>query len=315
MLDRPYVDLQVSLGTTYEGAVANSFDTLVHQHLKDVKLEKRGCNVQANFRTHLPLHFGLGSGTQHACSIASALGILDCSDRLDLSEANGRPVLKVLQQLVQDNDYGFETAEQWLVERSGRCRRSAIGLTGFLQGGLIFDFGHQQQSHSQRQLKVSRVDFPSMWRIVLIQPPPVRAVYGVRESSLMRTAAQTPNRHVELMLSLAQACQSAARATDFSVFTAGLDEYMGLTASLFMAVQGGKYNGPEVALAVEMAKTVGLHGVGQSSWGPTVFGFARSENDAHAAVTELSDRCGQREVAWQVLIAKPKNEGAIFRMR
>ena len=79
---------------------------------------------------------------------------------------------------------------------------------------------------------------------------------------------------------------------------------------MFAPIQGGLYNGSQVEAAVALAREAGLVAVGQSSWGPTVFGFAANSEQAEWAVTKLQRDGGQD---WSVTIAQPAQHGAELR--
>lgn len=84
---------------------------------------------------------------------------------------------------------------------------------------------------------------------------------------------------------------------------------MELAGQLFSRYQGGLYNGPDVATAVECARRIGLRGIGQSSWGPTVFGFAESQSLAQRYATQLTDL----RPDWCVRVATPAAHAAEYR--
>jgi predicted sugar kinase len=72
----------------------------------------------------------------------------------------------------------------------------------------------------------------------------------------------------------------AAERDDVVTFGDALYDYGRLAGECFAAVQGGPYASAEIAACVEKLRSLGVRGVGQSSWGPTV--FAVTANEAHA---------------------------------
>ncbi|MEO8272045.1 MAG: hypothetical protein ABI557_20210, partial [Aureliella sp.] len=127
---------------------------------------------------------------------------------------------------------------------------------------------------------------------------------------VMAELGSLPNPHRRQMLALAQRATSLAVNHDrFVQFTDCLDQYMQLGSQLFSRYQGGMYNGADVTEAVQMAQAVGLRGVGQSSWGPTVFGFAASQACAEHYVEQLL----YQRPDWSVRISTPATSGAQYR--
>ena len=72
----------------------------------------------------------------------------------------------------------------------------------------------------------------------------------------------------------------AAREGDFVEFSESLYRFGRLAGAAFANVQGGSYNGPELTHLVETLRSLGVRGVGQSSWGPTIFALCPSESEA-----------------------------------
>ena len=232
----------------------------------------------------LPMHSGLGAGTQLATAVAFGLLLL----------AGNRKVPQVDE----------------LVQLSGRGKRSGIGLHGFKHGGLILDEGHTLEA--VRVVHATSVNLHPDWRVVLITPDQVSEVTGRYEASLIERLGQTPNPNREQMHKLAKvALELAVLADRFVEFTQILQEYVDAAGRLFSAGQGGMYNGESVSRAVELARESGLRAVGQSSWGPTVFGFAENQADAEQMVARLClVRPNER---WQIRICTPARQGASWR--
>jgi predicted sugar kinase len=93
---------------------------------------------------------------------------------------------------------------------------------------------------------------------------------------------------------------------DFAAF-AGLYRYGRLSGECFAARQGGPYNGPVLAGLVEQLRSRGYQGVGQSSWGPTIFVALPSDAAAVALIRELERRRGDE---LETMISAPANQGA-----
>ncbi len=240
--------------------------------------------TQVDVLRALPMHTGLGAGTQLATAVALGLSL---TSRL------------TTEPKIDD-----------LVQNSGRGKRSGIGLYGFLHGGLILDQGHPQEAF--RAIRAISVKLHRDWRVVLITPDQVDAVTGGYEANLIERLGQTPNSSRGRMFELAnRALELASHESGFDDFTGVLQEYVDAAGELFSPGQGGMYNGESVGRAVELAKEAGLRAVGQSSWGPTVFGFAKSQMDAEQIAAKLAElRPNER---WQIRICTPARQGASWR--
>jgi len=73
-------------------------------------------------------------------------------------------------------------------------------------------------------------------------------------------------------------------------------------------VQGGAYASPRVSQVLDWLRSKGLTGLGQSSWGPTGFAFARSEAEGSALLQEAQARHSRPGLGFS--LAQGNNEGA-----
>ena len=74
---------------------------------------------------------------------------------------------------------------------------------------------------------------------------------------------------------------------DLEAFGEALYDFNCRAGEPFAPVQGGVYAGPRIAEVVAFVRQQGVRGVGQSSWGPTV--FAVTEDEAGAEGTGAED--------------------------
>ncbi|MCA9127789.1 MAG: hypothetical protein KDB22_11915 [Planctomycetales bacterium] len=256
----------------------------------------------------LPLHAGLGAGTQLGAAVAAGLHLFQAI--ADSSAPN--PPSDQWHQVV-----GIDSASECLsplnihklVELSGRGLRSAIGLYGFLHGGLILDEGNSEPGNKSRSFSSQLGAIPDKWRIVLIRTNVSRRVFGDEECQRLKALGVLPNPHQSEMMRLARLLITENQS--FEDFTHRLESYMDLGALLFSGVQGGKYNGEVAIRAVQCARELGLQGVGQSSWGPTLFGFAPSENAAEHFLSDF--RRDPKCRSWTATTVSPSKKGAQWR--
>jgi beta-ribofuranosylaminobenzene 5'-phosphate synthase len=156
-----------------------------------------------------------------------------------------------------------------LAELSGRGLRSGIGLHGFAGGGLIVDGGRRTDEATPG----------------LHGPGEVRAFEG-----LPPLPAALTDRLCRLVL---LGLLPAVVERDLARFGEALAELQHHVGRLFAPAQGGPYALPELEPIVAWLRAEGLHGVGQSSWGPTLYGFSQDPADRRAAILRrLEDRFG-----------------------
>ncbi len=262
-------------------------------------------SVRMNLRVqaHPPLHSGLGCGTQLAAAAATLTRLATSARSVDDDS---------WQSLASPEDLHWFSVER-LGQLSGRGKRSSIGLHGFLFGGLVQDYGHAptSQKTGHRPVMTRSTPMPDAWRVVLSPGNSSGDMHGAEEDRLIEHAGHIANPRSVEMLDLSDTCMLAARTADFDLFVASLENYMDLAANLFAPVQAGKYRNADVAKRVAMAKTAGLRAVGQSSWGPTVFGFARDAQHAQQCLQSMMQSHGIPQE--QLQVCRFMNQGAQWR--
>lgn len=201
----------------------------------------------------IPSHVGLGSGTQLALAVARAL-----------AELHGHPAEPLT-----------------LARRVGRGLRSAIGTWTFALGGFVLEGGRRSDPHHVAPL-ISRLPIPSTWRCVIAIPEGKPGLSGAEEAEAFRRLPAPEEREVERVahLVLMQLLPALADG-DLTGFGAALTELQQVTGSWFASAQGGAFAPGPTRELVERLSSLGAAGVGQSSWGPTVYGLAA--DDATAA--------------------------------
>ena len=207
----------------------------------------------------IPAHHGLGSGTQLALAVATGVRTL-CG----LRETNADELAAIV----------------------GRGRRSAIGCHGFKLGGLLYELGSLPDESLGRLAK--RVDVPREWRIVLVTASHNAGLSGAGEIDAFSQLPPVPGETTARLESLASASiLPAAVRGDLDAFGEALFDYGRLAGECFASVQGGPYASAEIAACVARIRELGVRGVGQSSWGPTVFAFVENQTRAEAVVANL----------------------------
>lgn len=195
-----------------------------------------------------------------------------------------------------------------LARLAGRGKRSGIGVEGFTSGGFMLDDGKQKDE--DLPYIGERLDFPSEWRIVLVRPPIPPAWFGDRERTAFartRPADRALSLTDQLWLLAFDTVMPAVRNADFDTFARSIFEFNRMAGEPFHDDQGGPYAGAEVACVIDELIEMGAVGVGQSSWGPTVFAMCSDADEAE----RLADRARARfSSATEVIVTAANNTGA-----
>jgi len=257
-----------------EGSLADRARSVLIQLQQ--KLGRRGAESGRLVADGPPEHVGLGVGTALSLAVARAV-------------AGPGPVAE-------------------LARLTRRGRRSGIGVHGFERGGFLLDAGKTPDDFLPTLH--TRLPFPDAWRVVLLRPRVVAGWHGDRERAAFdrprdpAAARATTDRLTTIAF---DELPPALAAGDFAAFADAVYRYNRLAGEPFAADQGGPYAGPEVTSVVETLRSWGVVGVGQSSWGPTVFAFAKDAEDAN----RLAGRArGQFPNLADVTVTRANNHGA-----
>ncbi|MBQ19033.1 MAG: hypothetical protein CMJ65_18150 [Planctomycetaceae bacterium] len=224
-------------------------------------------------------HAGLGSGTQLALAVARAVA--------GLSGA------------------GFRAVE--LAAAVGRGERSGVGIHGFEHGGFLVDAGGRT---GQVAALVARADVPAAWRIVLAGPATGKGLTGEAEREAFARCREMPCEATRALSSLLlQQVLPGLNEGDIDEAGEGLFLFGRLVGESFAAVQGGCYADPQMASLVEWVRGKGIRGVGQSSWGPTIWMLCPDRATADSLAADVAGRPG---VGW-CRVVRPLNRGADVR--
>lgn len=227
-----------------------------------------------------PQHVGLGTGTQLGMAVAAGL----CAWR-------GLPT--------------SDPAE--LARLAGRGGRSAIGLYGFAQGGLLIEAG--KRSPDEASPLIARHALPAAWRFVLLRPRGDEGLSGDAERQAFAALPPVPQSVTAELCRLALlGLAPAAISADFAAFGEALYDFGHLAGSCFARNQGGAFASQRLAQLVATVRRLGVRGVGQSSWGPTLFAVLPSPAAAEEFCARLQRESGHGDFDQQ--IASPANAGA-----
>ena len=193
-----------------------------------------------------PEHAGFGSGTQ--------LG------------------LTVTRLIVETCGLGVPSM-QTLAELSGRGRRSGVGLHGFSVGGLIVDGGRGPSGAPPPLL--ARLDWPEDWSILLLVPDLGPGLHGSAEEQTFDTLPPTPESLTDRLARLVLlGILPAVAERDLDGFDGALTELQSLIGRDYAPAQSGPYAHESLGPIADWLRRQGLVAVGQSSWGPALYGVS-----------------------------------------
>lgn len=237
-----------------------------------------------NIKQHIPEHAGLGSGTQLALAIGTAL-----------SEV-----------------YGLHLTTAEIAVLSGRGGRSGIGIAAFDYGGLLIDGGRVSRSPVREPHVpplLARYDFPQDWRILLIFDTNQPGIHGVQESAAF---SQLPEFSEALAAHLCRHVLMQAMPAlvehDLAAFGGAIRKLQMHVGDYFAPAQGGRYASRLVGEVLQYLEKTGVACFGQSSWGPTGFAVFENALAAENHLQQLKTMFANHALSWRICSAR--NHGA-----
>jgi beta-ribofuranosylaminobenzene 5'-phosphate synthase len=244
-----------------------------------------------NLVNTIPAHVGLGSGTQLALAVGTALARL-ARRRLGIQE---------------------------IALAVGRGKHSGIGISTFRYGGFVLDGGHRIRSMNTSPPRTVRNRIPPLlfqhampgdWFFIAVIPATDTGLSGKRESNAFLNLPKAPSGLVEkISRVLLIQMLPALVEKDISNFGQALTRIQYMVGDCFSSVQGGRFANPISEKIVDFMLSRGAAGIGQSSWGPTVYGLiegkAKAQRLKQKAQSYLDTLGGG-----QTLLVKPQNHGA-----
>ena len=210
----------------------------------------------------IPSHAGLGSGT-----------------KLGLSVARGVSELA-----------GVAAAPEQLAVAAGRGERSSVGAWTFAAPGLVVEAG-VRKGDSISPL-VARHPMPDRWRCVLALPLGAEGLSGDAEKRFFGELERTgPAIEPGVSRLLLTDLLPGLIAGDIDEFGDALTQIQREIGSMFASQQGGVFH-PAATPLVDALLALEVGAVGQSSWGPSVYGIVDGVDRAGEVAERLRAAAG-----------------------
>lgn len=280
-----FLDLHGGLGRRF-GSIGLTIDTLATR-LRAVKsaeinasgpgearaikyarryLEARGLKggVDIKLMQAIPDHVGLGSGTQMALAVGTAI------ERL----------------------YGGDSDSKDIARCMDRGVRSGIGIGAFEQGGFILDCGRGEMD-AVPPVAV-RLNFPKAWRALLLFDTRGQGLHGEAELTAFSDLPEFPEQSAaELCRLVMMQVIPGVMEAQLAPFSKAIGKVQQVVGDHFAPAQGGRFTSPVISAALEWISEQGFRGIGQSSWGPTGFVLLEDRDQADQLEQSLKHHFGE----------------------
>lgn len=205
--------------------------------------------------TAIPEHVGLGSGTQMALAIGTALNAY----------------------------YELGLTVREIASVMDRGLRSGIGIGVFEHGGLVVDGGRGEKTDIPPVLV--HLDVPEDWRFILVFDRRGQGLHGVQEIAAFEALQPFPQQEAEhLCYRIMMQALPAIAENDLQLFGQVISQLQIAVGKHFAPAQGGIYASQEVGNAMSWLAKQGAVAIGQTSWGPTGFCAVESPDIADSIV-------------------------------
>ena len=216
-----------------------------------IKLFSQSYNIKKCKLTvidYIPLHQGLGSGTQ----ISLSTGLL-------ISKFNAL-------------NLSIDEISNFL----GRGQRSGIGVQTFKSGGFAIDLGKKKKSSSS-PLSLLNLKWPEDWEIILITDKKFTGLHGLEETREFSKLKNISSKFVkENCYNILMKIIPGLIENDFYPFAQGIQQIQENMSRIFYGKKYD-YSSKNISKIFNFLKNENHFGFGQSSWGPTSFIFCENK--------------------------------------
>ena len=268
------ITLKKNIGEKFKGKSLDKASFFLKKFCKKKRIKP---NFFLNIKKATPPHIGLGSGTQLALSIGSAISQLN-NINLDLEK---------------------------IEKIQNRSLRSNIGLINFKQGGFLIDLKIKNKSFS----KIDKVFFPEDWRIILIKDTK-QGLHGKNEINAFKKIRSFPKiNHIKLTDLVLFKIYPSLIENNFNEFSKSITKLQNIMGKYFHIFQNGMFSSSEVSDVLNFLRKENVSGYGQTSWGPTGFAFFSNIKKAEKMKLKLKKRFSSCKNL-EFIICSGKNTGA-----
>ena len=291
-----FIDLSGSLGRNFGsiGVALNEINTRLslkpatqlqitgdapERSEKTVRFFCETLNVSSDLHLHfdsmIPEHVGLGSGTQLALAIGSALSAF----------------------------YGLGLSIRDIAQLSDRGARSGIGIGVFEHGGLVVDGGRGENTKTPPA--ISQMQIPDEWRFILVFDKRGMGLHGQQEIQAFKELPPFPQQEAARLcyLLLMQGLPAIAE-NNLTLFGDVITQLQQSVGEHFAAAQGGIFTSPEVAQVMNWLQQQGAVAIGQTSWGPTGFCAVENNEKALQLIEQLEKEHQNSQLSFQITQAR-----------
>jgi beta-ribofuranosylaminobenzene 5'-phosphate synthase len=274
-----------------DSVVCDDADAETYARLSVDALDVPGADVTVESAP--PRHVGLGSGTQLALATYAVIA----------------------------RAYGREPDVRAAAPALDRGGRSGVGVAAFERGGFTIDAGHPRVRFTTERPPRGEWSVPPVsvhhdvhedWRFVVVTPDVDPGRSGDREDASMRATVEQADPGItdDIAAVVTGQLLPAIATGDPAGFGVAVAEIDRLNGAWYTDEQGGIYRPPVGELVDELDASPAITGVGQSSWGPTVYGV--TDTTAAAEAREAGEAAlGAAGVGGTVAVTEPRNAGAV----
>jgi beta-RFAP synthase len=278
-LEQPSTDIFVERASTSSASGPEQDRALTVLARCTDALKLKG-SYRVEIKQAIPAHAGLGSGTQLALAIGLALMRLE----------------------------GLTLTPLQIGDLAGRGARSSIGMAAFDSGGFIVDGG--RGAIDQPPPVLIQMPFPEAWRVLLVLDQSAQGAHGDRETKAFAALPPFPEALADRLCRLVlMQLVPGLKEVDITAFGTALTQIQGIVGGHFAAAQGGSpWTSPAVGALLKRAAELGATGIGQTSWGPTGFGFVPSPDVADRLYHSLVGDA--KASGLEIAVVRGRNAGA-----